>query len=527
MFNNSTTSAMQRVILGCLLLALVSSICLLEIKGISESREPPVSQLSTSYASYEIYSSLPALDLLDNNGSISSADIIIKSSQAHNHGKKRRLLVAVKMDSATIGSSWDTRNMLRVAYNDLQRGRDLGVDVCFEFPKPVNQMEKLMFLMEQRVHGDVVVSDCLDARQYEFLATVTSDMILDLVKIDAYLSTLNPANQFHLKHSTASFSLIDGNHLSDRFSETRIDVIQKPQEADSFTMDCENLPTVPPKHVFLAFQCTPLQIWQGVSQADNTAITASTINALLLPQTLPRKKLLLGVFSYYSRNSTASQRNLIRYIYNKVQKSQSMDIDVRFIVGVPSAPEGMKMLLFEQEIYKDLIVVDVGENMDDGKSFHYFKQIEGMMKEGMIPVYEFVGKCDSDTYINLRGLRGELDNIGSGQQFVGLDALKYGELRQFMFGMFYMMSRDLLGRVAELEIGAEELKLAEDLFMSKVVTGFGSDVEWVSLQFTNREGCIKNPAAPFTRQDIATHWCKKSEEMWRSLLTFEKLYSSE
>ncbi|KAI9335273.1 hypothetical protein BDR26DRAFT_866031 [Obelidium mucronatum] len=182
----------------------------------------------------------------------------------------------------------------------------------------------------------------------------------------------------------------------------------------------------------------------------------------------------------------------------------------------------MQLLLREQELYKDLIMVLVGENMNEGKSFHYFAQIERMMKEGVIPEYAFVGKCDTDTFINLRGLVGELDKLPTEQQhFVGLDSFTLGADRRIMFGMLYIMSRPLLQRVAQLQLGVEELKLAEDLLMGALVVRLGEDVKWVSLQLFNFE-CFRHP---LTRQDIATHWCKKPEDMWQNQMLLEQLYA--
>ncbi|KAI9335255.1 hypothetical protein BDR26DRAFT_866001 [Obelidium mucronatum] len=568
MFINSMTSAVHRVVVGSICLVLLSSLCILQ--EVEKNWQEQQQNYSVAFQTpiYDASATRSSINLWSNDTSATMIDLI---NSLHYPSSSCQLLLCIQVQPKDIFNGLDRRNMLRVFYNEHQTAPQSSVRVQFLFPRPTSQMETHLILMEQESHGDVFVLsspshdetplDSLILQQQQrnrhrqlqlqqrsnWIAVVSADMAVNLDKLNAYLRTLRsdfskPA--YITLSKMAHLGLLPFLLVSTKHSVlSTIDEVARPDptqlNAAAYSVDCAHQPAFYPSTVFVAYNCSYLKTWNsGLAMATSKlpTISSTTINSLIpkqqqhSPLSIQKKKLLLGVFSYFTHNATAAtaaQRNLVRILYKNIQNANQLNIDVRFIVGVPSSSAGMKMLLLEQELYRDLIMVTVGENMDDGKSFHYFTQMEKMMKEGVIPEYDFIGKCDADTYINLRGLKGELDKIQQGQQkFVGLDSLTTGEKRQFMFGMLYILSRPLLQRVAQLQLGVDELKLPEDLLMSKVVAGFGKDVEWVSLQFTNKEGCLKVPYSPFSREDIATHWCKKPEEMWRNFVMFERLYAS-
>lgn len=78
---------------------------------------------------------------------------------------------------------------------------------------------------------------------------------------------------------------------------------------------------------------------------------------------------------------------------------------VRFVLGLPKDTDRglMRMMLWEQERFKDLQILHQAENMNEGKSYEYFADL-GRTYPADDPQerpWDYAMKADDDTLINI------------------------------------------------------------------------------------------------------------------------------
>jgi hypothetical protein len=63
----------------------------------------------------------------------------------------------------------------------------------------------------------------------------------------------------------------------------------------------------------------------------------------------------------------------------------------------------MKMMLWEQERFKDVKILDMGENMNGGKSYEYFADLGRRYPGDNLQdrPWDYVMKADDDSFINI------------------------------------------------------------------------------------------------------------------------------
>ncbi|KZT59388.1 glycosyltransferase family 31 protein [Calocera cornea HHB12733] len=119
------------------------------------------------------------------------------------------------------------------------------------------------------------------------------------------------------------------------------------------------------------------------------------------PQTHPCKDstnfgpmLFVGVLSVAKEYH---QRAVIRALQT-LPSPPSEEVVMKFILGRSRDEKLQRMAETEAELYGDVVFLDIEENMNEGKTYAYFKWVSGM------PVGErprFVMKADSDTFLVL------------------------------------------------------------------------------------------------------------------------------
>lgn len=98
--------------------------------------------------------------------------------------------------------------------------------------------------------------------------------------------------------------------------------------------------------------------------------------------------LFIGIFTTAKRYH---RRSLLRALYKPFQIS---GLQYKFIVGSESDPALTEQIEAEKLHYQDIISLDIKENMDDGKTYHYFRQMSKLKNVGP---FKFVIKSDDDT----------------------------------------------------------------------------------------------------------------------------------
>ncbi|KAJ3065228.1 hypothetical protein HDU98_011398 [Podochytrium sp. JEL0797] len=282
--------------------------------------------------------------------------------------------------------------------------------------------------------------------------------------------------------------------------------------------------------------------WRHASPSPQQPIppnnTWSTqVNALLSPPVSPRPKLLLGIFSYYSDNEKVrARRKLLRTLYRQIQNSTTFEFDVRFVMGIPKpSPEdpqnelhAMQSILVEQTEHGDLLIINTPEEMNAGKSFHFFQQVIRManLNGARLPRYEFIAKADDDTFINLSNLSNALALHGDGlakRMFLGRACSD-----AFLCGCLYIMSHALADGFARLPV--KNVGGPEDQMMSGKVKLLAGEEWWGvekvgGLRFIDHWDSGKTWAEPFVEDVVAVHQCKEVQRMQNltdMLLSFEQ-----
>ncbi|KAL7418065.1 hypothetical protein BDY24DRAFT_332566, partial [Mrakia frigida] len=185
----------------------------------------------------------------------------------------------------------------------------------------------------------------------------------------------------------------------------------------------------------------------------STSVTRHPLlpNPLLAPSApeadlLPPVGLFLGVFS---TDQAWERRQTIRSTYARRGKGGGADglesVRVRFVLGRPS--EKWKSLVeLEMEAYRDIVLLDIPENMNSGKTHAFFAWAA---ENAMVPSPtgekrpDYVSKADDDSFIMLGEMEKRLRVLGGVKVYWG-----YLIKNTFMGGECYALSLDLVRYVS-------------------------------------------------------------------------------
>jgi Galactosyltransferase len=112
-------------------------------------------------------------------------------------------------------------------------------------------------------------------------------------------------------------------------------------------------------------------------------------------------RLLLGVVTTWDK---IERRHLIRHLYPLSQKNLSGTtgsdvVRTIFVIGEPKSETASAILKWESEMYGDIMILDgIDENMNTGKTFHFFKALHDWRILYQDGGWTHVGKIDDDTW---------------------------------------------------------------------------------------------------------------------------------
>lgn len=212
------------------------------------------------------------------------------------------------------------------------------------------------------------------------------------------------------------------------------------------------------------------QLWPWPGSSHNPYTTDLAGSAL---DTIEPTTVYLGVFTV---DHAVERRNVIRQTYDSHPNSRkpgSEGVRLRFIMGRPS-DEFADAVAAENAEHDDIVVLDIDENMNNGKTFHYFSWAA---ENATVPDYEYssagkaiyrgekrpayIAKADDDAFIVLSELERHLR--GSPRKMT-----HWGYLvnNWFMAGECYAVSHDLAEYIATSPEVAEQVTGKEDKRMS-------------------------------------------------------------
>lgn len=120
------------------------------------------------------------------------------------------------------------------------------------------------------------------------------------------------------------------------------------------------------------------------------------------------RKILISKFTAWYN---FDRRLILREIYRRFTRSLNPvdKVDIRFILGRPSLTRtpADRIIELEQETYNDLLILDVLENMNEGKSYEYFAALGKMQPDTLGEMersYDYAMKLDDDSFLHLPNL---------------------------------------------------------------------------------------------------------------------------
>ncbi|KAJ3670725.1 hypothetical protein LUZ60_008151 [Juncus effusus] len=237
-------------------------------------------------------------------------------------------------------------------------------------------------------------------------------------------------------------------------------------------------------------------------------------------------RLLIGVFSIEDRYE---RRQLIRHSYwEQSGDYSSLEVDIRFILCNTSKEEHSVFVALEIMRYNDIIILDCVENMAQGKTYTYFSSLPVMFDE---QPYDFVMKCDDDTYLRIGNLVQSLRSKPREDVYYGLiipcEMTKDNPnflTTAYMSGMGYVISWDLVEWIAtteklkEYRDGVEDIQVGTWInYWNKGKNRFHNPPAMYDYKGELVDCCYRHDFIPET---IAVHQLKQNMKWARTLKYF-------
>lgn len=151
---------------------------------------------------------------------------------------------------------------------------------------------------------------------------------------------------------------------------------------------------------------------------DNTAKNLSCSSTKSFPN-VEGRKLLIGIITTAQRYE---RRSILRALYAPFLPLAPL-IDLRFVIAKDTMDDYFNTVVeMEQERYNDIIYLEIDENMNSGKTYHYLKHVYDKMSHLK---YSFVFKADDDTFIHLPHLFQRFQHFPTDSTYWGINFLTF------------------------------------------------------------------------------------------------------
>ncbi len=172
----------------------------------------------------------------------------------------------------------------------------------------------------------------------------------------------------------------------------------------------------------------------------------------------PPVRVFIGIWTVADRFEI---RNLIRTLNLKQQLNLIGDkVDFKFILGIPPqdeyTPELKSQLTIENNTYGDLIMLNIIENMNNGKAYYYWKWVA----EYSDTEYNYVVKTDDDAFVHFQNLALNLRPLPRKHLYYGLESPDH-----FIYGELEVLSMDHAHMIASSPFNQTEWHGNEDRFL--------------------------------------------------------------
>ncbi|EIM23543.1 hypothetical protein E3Q22_01011 [Wallemia mellicola] len=172
-------------------------------------------------------------------------------------------------------------------------------------------------------------------------------------------------------------------------------------------------------------------------------------------------KLFIGIFSTPEKSDRRSLiRTLMSNYFDRIDKSI---LDYSFIVAQSSDNTENEEILKESERFADIMSLDIPENMDNGKTFHFYKHLHQLHAKNETFQPQFVTKCDDDTMLVIPALLNSLKELDCNQNiYWGTSAGRSQHFPEYFRGLAYILSWPLVKWIGNSDISTLHQQGIED-----------------------------------------------------------------
>jgi hypothetical protein len=239
-----------------------------------------------------------------------------------------------------------------------------------------------------------------------------------------------------------------------------------------------------------------------------------------------RRNALYGIFSTVGR---VKQRNAAR---QQTQCNMNSDVyNTVFVIGVPQTQSEYNILNMESKLYGDVFILTCVENMNEGKTYTYFKEaIE------RFPCFDFYAKVDDDTAFAPAKLSAELLSIPNDMALIigriqsiddmwllslkwvyyGFRDLSWAQRQNYTAGCLYVLNTQAIKQWMELNplstqfYGDEDVRTSYymDLIGAKVINLDTKIHDYMTAPIYNQLVTWK---LEITNTSLAVHKCKNAQ----------------
>ncbi|CAG8550501.1 7023_t:CDS:2 [Cetraspora pellucida] len=150
----------------------------------------------------------------------------------------------------------------------------------------------------------------------------------------------------------------------------------------------------------------------------------------------------------------------------------------------------------ESKIYGDIVILNITENMNDGKTFEYFKWFAKHRDDN------YMLKLDDDTFLHLIHYYRELQDLPKERVYYGNALGHYQGTYSYMGGAGYTLSRDLVVDIAGSHWASSNVKGDEDWRVGEWVCHLSREKKYFVhyVGFTEWVSSRQNPIHDFNEK---------------------------
>ncbi|KZO96783.1 glycosyltransferase family 31 protein [Calocera viscosa TUFC12733] len=224
--------------------------------------------------------------------------------------------------------------------------------------------------------------------------------------------------------------------------------------------------------------------------------------------------LLIAVFS---TAKSWEKRDLIRVLGRQgLGEDMEKEVQFRFVVGRTGDKQWEDRLRLEMDRYGDILQLDFPENMDDGKTYQFFRWV-GERPEGERP--RFAMKTDDDTFLVLPNLLNAISSLDCSQNIYF--GTSWGACIQncypfYMRGMAYGLSWPLIRWLTVANLAYDEYRSTEDARTGSWFLSLPEGEQMFVLDLERRLGDHDGISIPINSGTVALH-AMKSNWLWAEI----------